>query len=268
VVEPAIANWWKKHETATDLAKMKLIWLVGERLGTSITSAVDPKAASAAFVEGAIAIVPDQQSVKVTPFDQAALPKVSNPTVAAESVESQLVQAAVDVIATSGVAAASMARIARKAQVSTGTIYPRFENLTDLVDASFELSVSNVIEQNFTLLGRTNFEPEDFGLFIMAGLGKPRTNWRNFRVEIHLEGRLRASLKQRITQNLQEANARVSEKLIQYKFPALIAGPIPYLVHTVGIGFAILQNAGLNLLALDHRVMAKEVVQAISKIHP
>jgi AcrR family transcriptional regulator len=266
VVQPAVAKWWSQFDGLTDLAKLKLVWLMGERLGTTLTAAIDPAAASAAFIEQVIAVTPNEPSIHVANLEPRALPKVSSPKVAKETTESQLIQATVDVIAASGAAAASMARIARRGQVSTGTIYPRFANLTDLVDASFELSVNSVIEQNFSLMSSTNFEPDDFGLFVMAGLTEPRKNWRNFRIEIHLEGRIRAGLKKRIAQNLQESNARVSEKLEKYEFPKLVAGPIPYLIHSVGIGFAMLQNAGLEILAFDHRIITRELVNNLVKI--
>jgi AcrR family transcriptional regulator len=266
VVEPALAKWWQSHEADNDLAKMKLLWLLAERIGTTITAAVDTNALSASFIEKALIGIGDAPTQPAPPPIQGALPLVSNPRVADESIEKQLVQAAIDVIATSGVAAASMARIARKAQVSTGTIYPRFANLTDLVDESFELSVSKVIEQNFSLLTTSSFQADDFGGFVMAGLTKPRTNWRNFRIEIHLEGRLRAGLGERIRANLKESNQQVAQRLGQFPFPQLVAGPIPYLIHVVGIGFAILLNAGIDVNALDHRVLSREMVAQVAKL--
>lgn len=263
VVEPALTKWWRKFDGETDLGKLKVIWLMGERLGTGITAQVDRQASLASFIEPALAAVPNEPFEPLAPISAAKMPEVSSPVVAADSTESQLIQAAADVIAASGVAATSMARIARKGQVSTGTIYPRFDTITDLVDASFELSVNGVLEQNFAQMEGTSFSPEDFGLFVMAGLGKPRKTWRNFRIEIHLEGRLREGLRDRITKNLRETNARVAEKLGAYDLPDLVVAPIPYLIHTVGIGFAILQNAGLELLAYDHRLVTKEMVRVI-----
>jgi AcrR family transcriptional regulator len=243
-----------------------VLWLVGERLGATITAAVDPAAASAAFVEPALQMVPSKPNQPLAAIDLDAVPNVSSPMLDDGSTETQLIQAAADVISSSGVASASMARIARKAQVSTGTIYPRFENITDLVDAAFELSISAVIEQNFALLANTNFEPDDFGLFVMAGLGPKRSVWRNFRVEIHLEARLRDALKVRMTQNLHESNARVAEKIRQYDLRDLVVGPIPYLIHNIGVGFAILQNAGIELLKIDHRLLTRELVAAVLRL--
>jgi AcrR family transcriptional regulator len=266
VVEPALEKWWQNHEVDSDLTKMKLLWLVAERIGTTLTAYIDEAAISASFIEVALASMDADASQPAPPPIVGALPSVSNPGVADETVERQLVQAAINVIATSGVAAASMARIARKAQVSTGTIYPRFANLTDLVDESFELSVSKVIEQNFSLLSGTSFQPDDFGSFVMAGLTAPRKAWRNFRIEIHLEGRLRESLKSRMKSNLFETNKAVARRLAEYPFPELVSGPIPYLIHVVGIGFAILLNAGIDVNALDHRVLSREMVAQVAKL--
>lgn len=264
VVQPAFEAWWSKFEPLSDFEKLRVMFLAGERIGRTITAQVDAAASSSSFIEPVLAQLSEKLSIELTPLSELKLPRVSSPAIGGQSTESQLIQAAADVIASSGVAAASMARIARKAQVSTGSIYPRFSNLVELVDASFELSVNQVIEQNFAELASTSFSPEDFGLFIMSGLGKARTSWRNFRVEIHLEGRLRDGLRQRITLNLRESNERVSSKLVDYKLPAPIAHAVPYLIHNIGVGFAVLQNAGLDLLAIDHRKITIQLVGALA----
>jgi AcrR family transcriptional regulator len=161
-----------------------------------------------------------------------------------------------------------MARVARKAHVSTGAVYPRFSKVDSLVESAFGEAVNEVIKQNFGLLVGTNFTAEDFGSFVLAGLLPERQVWRNFRVEIHLGARTRPALAARMAENLKETNAQVSTKLTAFPIPYLTKGPIPYLVHAVGIGLAILQNAGLPVGSIDHRQISKAMTEVINAANP
>lgn len=266
VVLPVVAEWWARIAGDTSLKSQKIAWLVGERLGVTLTEPIDPDVRSAAFVEKGIHLIPDKWQGKLPSVTSNRVPKTSTPDIHDESIESSLISATIEVIASSGVAAASMARIARKAQVSTGTVYPRFSKLESLVDSSFELAVSAVIDQNFSLLDASDFGPDDFGLFIVSGLGPSRTVWRNYRVEIHLEGRIRSSLGKKMARSLKVSNARVAEKLAIYASTELTQGPMPYLVHAVGIGFAIMQNAGIDVRSMDHRQITRSVLSTMGLI--
>jgi AcrR family transcriptional regulator len=265
VVEPAVSKWWNQRSNEPELERLKAVWLVGSRLGNTLTRPIDPNADQATFIELALSSVPDVFTGSLPAISPEILPKVSIVEVTDESLDTQLVQAAIDVIANSGVASASMIRIARKAQVTTGTLYPRFSNLQDLVDSSFELAVRKVVDQNFSLMNNSGFQADDFAFFIMAGLNPARSNWRNFRIEIHLEGRLRPSLAKRMASNLRETNLRLSEKLDEKVLGELAKGPVPYLMHNLGVGFAVLQNAGVLLSSLDHRQISRELINSISK---
>jgi hypothetical protein len=134
-----------------------------------------------------------------------------------------------------------------------------------LVEGSFELAITDIVRQNFTLLNSTNFEPDDFGQFVTAGLLPARKIWRNFRIEIHLGARTRPSLAKRMNTNLKQTNAVLATKLKPYEKTGMIDGPIPYLVHSVGIGLAVLQNSGLPVGGLDHRLVARAMIEKALK---
>jgi hypothetical protein len=95
----------------------------------------------------------------------------------------------------------------------------------------------------------------------MAGLLPARKTWRNFRIEIHLGARTRPNLAKRMNKNLKQTNAVLATKLKMYEKTGMVDGPIPYLVHTVGIGLAVLQNAGLELTKLDHRLVSRAMIE-------
>ncbi len=263
LVEPSMKSWWLEKLTHPPMHRLKCIWLVAERLGATITDPVDPEVHTAQFVESVLAAIPDDQDTTIKEVPASLLPAVSEPTVVSEELEARLLQSAVEVIAAGGVKSASMARVARKTQVSTGAVYPRYSKVDDLIEGSFEAAISMVIQQNFSLLQGQAFSADDFGLFVMAGLTDNRKIWRNFRIEIHLGARTRPALASRMKKNLRETNQAVASRLSIYPVPELVAGPIPYLVHSVGIGLAMLQNASIPVRELDHRPIARAMVQGL-----
>jgi len=258
LVEPKMLTWWESHSNLSELGKLKLAWLVANRIGITVTELADPEVTQAAFIEQVINAIDDQAIIKLANQD---LPKLSEPAVVVLDLEAKLLNAAIEVIASSGVKAASMARVARKAQVSTGAVYPRFSRVDELIESSFETAIRSIIQQNFEQLNSRAFSGEDFGNFVMAGLLPARKIWRNFRIEIHLGCIGRPDLAKRLKNNLAGTNAMVATRLTPYDKTEMSQGPIPYMVHAVGIGMAALQNAGIPLLALDHRLISIEMVR-------
>jgi AcrR family transcriptional regulator len=266
VVEPMFANWFAPISKGSELEVLKTVWLVATRIGVIISKSIDPDVAQASIIEPLVQYAPNEKTVKLSEIKAAALPKISDPKLDDTSVENQLIQAAISVIASAGAQAASMTRISRKARLSTGSAYPRFSNSEELVNSSFDVAVAEVVRENFSLVDNEGFGPEDFGLFVAAGLQPPRTTWRNFRVEIHIEGRVNKELKKRLAKSLKATNAAVAKGLTKYGAPQLTESAIPYLMHAVGIGFAVLLNAGLPVDKLDHRVITVEFVKLFDNL--
>ena len=262
VVQPVIAEWWSKYEKQSEIEKLQVMWLVAERLGVSITNDVDPLVRSAEFIEPAIAAIGSFKIQKIE--SKATMPMLVGHETSDETMDMKLLSSTIDVISRGGVNAASMARVARRAQVSTGVMYPRFSGIDSLVENSFEHAISGVISENFTTIGSRGFDEDDFGILIMAGLQPTREVWRNFRIEIHLGAKGRPSLSKRIQANLRETNEKVASKLAPVKRQELATGPVPYLMHAVGIGFAVLLNAGVPVNKVDHRVITKALTQLIN----
>ena len=263
LVQPSMKKWWDKEKTKPLMVQLKVLWLMAERLGVTITEPVDQDVHKAAFIEAFLNLIPDDMAEKLNIPEQKQLPPVSEPEIVNEDLESRLLQSAVEVIATGGVKSASMARVARKTQVSTGAIYPRYSKVEEIIESSFEAAITQVVRQNFSLLNAPSFSTDDFGLFVMAGLTENRKIWRNFRIEIHLGAKTRPSLAKRMKKNLKETNVAVADRLSAYQVPEIIEEPIPYLIHCVGIGFAILQNSGVPVAQIDHRAISRAMVAGI-----
>lgn len=258
LVEPKLRNWWKAQGLKTELAELKLAWFIGKRIGATLTDPIDPNVHQAAYVEPLLLQIPDNLSQKLP---KPQLPGLSDPEIDSDDVDSKLLQSAIEVISTSGVGSASMARVARRAQVSTGAVYPRFSKVDNLIEMSFGVAVQRVIQQNLSFLESRYFSAEEYGNIVMAGLQPKRKVWRNFRVEIHLGARGRPKLTKRMAETLKATNSALANRLSDVPLPGLTEGPIPYLIHCIGIGLAVLQNNGIDVASLDHRKITYELVR-------
>ena len=107
---------------------------------------------------------PDTQKNAMAGLIAAGIREINNVgidqiSVNSVTLEAKLLNAAIDVIASSGVKAASMARVARKAQISTGKLMDIY--LLDNDGNELAYSADNLIEKNFLGVSHSLFEPKD-----------------------------------------------------------------------------------------------------------
>jgi AcrR family transcriptional regulator len=262
VVQPTVAQWWESVVSQGQFHAEKVAWLVSQRIGADITAPIDPDATSSGVLGLVLAALPQAPSLpdgRDVSFDVPSL-NTFDP-VGTDDDDERLVLAAINVIARSGVRGASMARIARRAQVSTGAIYPRFPSIDDVIERSFDYAVRAIVADNFDRVQEAG-SPHDYGMVILAGLSPSRRTWRDYRIEIHLEARHHPSLATRLAGSIREANEiLVNSSEFLSRLPKQIVSPLPYLIHCLGIGLSVLQNAGVPVGGLDHPRISVEVGQ-------
>ena len=88
-----------------------------------------------------------------------------------DSVEAVLTNAAVEVVASAGVAATSMTRVARRARVSTGSLYPRFKSAEQLIEHSFSVAIDEIVAKNVDMVIAEGIGADQYALSINAGFG-------------------------------------------------------------------------------------------------
>jgi AcrR family transcriptional regulator len=265
VVNRQVLAWWSSLTKNDDFKSLKFAWLIGERLGALLMLPVDPTVKTLALADKFLLSVDKVATIK-TKMTTDLLPAISDPAPREQSIDEQLLAATVNVIANSGVKGASMARIARYAQVTTGSVYPRFSNIGSLVIESFEFAAKHVVTQNLANTKDGSFGPDEFGLFVTAGLLTRRKQWRNYRLEAHIEGRVNKPLAKRIQKSNSEVNAQVSNALRRYDIPEVVLEAATHLIHSIGIGFTLLFNAGIPLNELDHRRITRQIVVVFEQI--
>jgi AcrR family transcriptional regulator len=265
VVNRQVIAWWSSLTKNDDFKSLKFAWLIGERLGALLMLPVDPTVKTLALADKFLLSVDKVATIK-TKMTTDLLPAISDPAPREQSIDEQLLAATVNVIANSGVKGASMARIARYAQVTTGSVYPRFSNIGSLVIESFEFAAKHVVTQNLANTKDGSFGPDEFGLFVTAGLLARRKQWRNYRLEAHIEGRINKPLAKRIQKSNAEVNIQVSNALRRYDIPEVVLEAATHLIHSIGIGFTLLFNAGIALNELDHRRITRQIVVVFEQI--
>lgn len=264
VVVPRVRDWWSNLSDGPELRRLAEAWRVGNRLGILLTTPIDKEAASARILELVLADTRISDPAAEPRAGEASLPKLSSPLSVDLSVEAQLLNSAITVIGNSGVAASSLTRIARHANMTSGTVYPRFSNIHELVIESFHFAMGSVTNENFGLISTAGFSPEEFGAFVAAGLTPIRQSWRDYRVEVHIAARHDDDLATSMRSTLHETNNRVALGLSQVPGNPDEHRAIAYLVHTIGIGLAILLNLGVPVDELDHRILTREVVAVLA----
>lgn len=264
VVEPTTSKWWTVNGGQTEYSKLKLAWFAANRIGSWLTQPIEPKALMSGIVEQVIALLSEKPSGIPADPRFASDPNISDPEVDDNSMVGQLMKATIKVIAKSGVTAASMTRIARNIQVTTGSIYPRFHSFNEILYKAFDFAITQVTEQNFNYSEKTGFAPDQFGAVVKAGLGANRKTWRDFRVETHLEARVNTELAAQMRGDLEKTNKRVMTGLGALPISSGERESIAFLIHTIGIGMAVLMNAGIPANEIDHRVITREMIAAMA----
>ena len=259
VVNRKMQSWWKALAGSDEFKNLKYSWVIGARLGLLMMFPVDSTVKSLVISDQLLNSIDKVATIKIK-VTTDLLPPISDPEPVEQGVDQMLLAAAINVIANSGVAAASMARISRFAQVTTGSVYPRYSSIAELVLASFEFAAKHVVNQNLANTKDGSFGPDEFGLFVIAGLLPRRKQWRNYRIEAHIEGRLNKPLAKRIQKSNHEVNVQVSEALRRYNVPEPVLESATHLIHSIGIGFSMMYNAGIALNELDHRRITRQIV--------
>lgn len=259
VVNRTMQSWWKALAGNDEFKNLKYSWVIGARLGLLMMIPVDSTVKSLVISDQLLNSIDKVATIK-NKVTTDLLPPISDPEPVEQGVDQMLLAAAINVIANSGVAAASMARISRFAQVTTGSVYPRYSSIADLVLASFEFAAKHVVKQNLDNTKDGSFGPDEFGLFVIAGLLPRRKQWRNYRIEAHIEGRVNKPLAKRIQKSNHEVNVQVSEALRRYNVPEPVLESATHLIHSIGIGFSMMYNAGIALNELDHRRITRQIV--------
>jgi AcrR family transcriptional regulator len=263
VVLPDVREWWASVTNGNVYAELRTAWVLAVQIGIAMSVHVDPENRQAAAVLPILRKLPDNMEGSLLLVGLGKAPEFPEAEAVLDqpgSVEESIMRATIEIIANSGVDAASVARIARKCRVSTGTIYPRFATAEELLEKSFDASIRDVVSGNLRQANATGFGFDQYGLTVASGFGENRRIWRDYRLEMHLAAMHNPKLRE-----LMKPGFEVSRKMLVDSInsvPVLgkrVSQPLSYLMQVLALGLSILHNLGLPLKNMDHRIVVRHL---------
>lgn len=258
VVQPEIEAWWHKRVSGNPVVAQNVAWKLASVLGYKMSLPVSSKVKLGQELCDAF-VLPDD--ALMNPI-LANLPKRQDEIAGLEglvfdgaSVEEVLTASAIEVIANSGYGAASITRIARKARVSTGSIYPRYKSLDNLIHESFEKTIVQIVEGNVDRFSVEGYNLADYGISIAAGLAPSRAVWRNYRTEMHLEAAQSPELASYLSKGFDKAAGALEELALDWGLPKPQATQLAWYLHAMAMGMAVIFGALPLLAEQDFRLM-------------
>ena len=269
VVQPDFERWWNEQTGGNAIAAQRLVWQLGFTLGYKLSLKVTKKSE---FGLPIMAFLNLPDNALELPFlaglgkvDPSMLPPMQGLTLEDDTVESALTLATKEVIASSGVAAASMTRIARRARVSTGTVYPRFKNAETLIQSSFTRAISKIVRRNVEVVAERGLGIDQYALTVNAGYGTNRKVWRDFRTEMHVEAAHNAELAKFMEGGFETAAKFLEDSFKEFGIPDQLATPISWFLHSHAIGISIIYNVLPSVAEIDYRIMARWMISQLPK---
>jgi AcrR family transcriptional regulator len=270
VVLPTVINWWTEATCGNKAMEAKLSWVVAANIGIAASKHLAPAVTNVQEILSLIRELPTDEVVLETlgfapaPNVKLVHAELESPETVSEDEDDKIKGATIEVVAAAGVADASMTRIARNLQVSTGSVYPRFKNVSDVIGEAFSWSIQKIVSDNTAAYFATSANADSYASIIVASLSEPRRSWRNFRLEMYLASRFRESLSKTMIPGLELSDAVLEGFVRKNGVPERHVTQIVGLMHALGIGFSALQNAGIDVNVVDHRLPTRYLVSVLS----
>jgi AcrR family transcriptional regulator len=271
VVLPTVATWWSDAAGEDKTMQAKMAWLVAANIGVETSKHLAPAVGEVAEIVSIIQSMPTNDDELAGMGVTINLPStfveatLETPTAASDSDEDKIMISTMEVVAAAGVADASMTRIARNLQVSTGSVYPKFKNVDVVIGESFSWSIERIVSDNTAAYFATSGNTDSYASVIVGSLSESRKAWRNFRLEMYLASRAHESLSKKMMPGLEISDAILAKFVRKNGIPESYIDKVVGLMHALGIGFAVLLNAGIDSRSLEHRIPARYLVAAFSQ---
>lgn len=271
VVMPTVNTWWGESAGENRASQVKLAWLIAANIGVETSRHLAPAVGEVAEIVSIIQSMPTNDDlltgmgVATNLLSNVVEANLETPTATSDSDEDKIMISTIEVVAAAGVADASMTRIARNLQVTTGSVYPKFKNINVVIGESFSWSIERIVSDNTAAYFATSGSTDSYASVIVGSLSESRKAWRNFRLEMYLASRTQESLSKKMMPGLGQSDAILADFVRKNGIPEVYIEKVVGLMHALGIGFAVLLNAGIDTRSLEHRIPARYLVAAFSQ---
>lgn len=266
VVFPTVEKWWRESTGGNKVSETKLAWILAASIGVVTSKHLAPAVGDVGDIISLLRKMPvDQERFAGNHLRSLTEAQLESPAQSSESDEDKIMASTIDVVSIAGVADASMTRIARNLQVSTGSVYPRFRNIDAVISESFSWSIERIVSDNTAAYFATSGNVDSYASVIAGSLSDSRKPWRNFRLEMYLASRARESLSKKMIPGLEQSDAVLAKFVLKNGIPERYVDKVVGLMHALGIGFSVLLNAGIDVKSIEHRFPTRFLVSALTQ---
>ena len=268
VLQPDFESWWREKANGSELESQRMVWELGFLIGYKLSSKVTGKSALGLPVRELMDVpdnvleLPGMEGLGVKVTSEMLPPMVGLHRID-DTVESILTQAAIEVIATSGVAASSMTRIARRARVSTGSVYPRFKSSDALVHHSFATAIKTIVGKNMEMVTEQGIGIDIYAMTVNAGYGENRKTWRHFRTEMHVEAAHDKDLAKFMESGFEASAQFLIDNFLKFGAPEDFATSVAWFLHSHAIGISIIHSLLPEIEHHDNRIMGRWIIRGL-----
>jgi AcrR family transcriptional regulator len=272
VVRPDVDSVWAELDRSTDTSELRAVWLLITRLSLDLSLPVLPDANALVPLVGVIASIPDDAFERYGLVGQQ-IPKHEIPA-ALSPIESEndditrrLMVAAVDVVAGSGLATASMLRVCRTARLTPGAATPRFADLRSLHDYAFANAMADVVRQNrevFVDRAPVQSIPDRAAAIALSSMSDERTQWRLYRQEFHIAACSDSDLARMLHDAITGTDPQSIEELRAAGVPESILTLVVLWTHVAATGVAAVLALGIPLSDMDARPLFRWLFEALT----
>lgn len=263
VIQPDVDRVWAGLDRPTPIAELRAAWLLLLRLSLDLSLPVLPEATTLRPLVGVLASLPDDADERYGLVGQE-IPELPMPAVLSpfdaetDDITRRLMIAAVEVVAGSGLAAASMLRVCRTARLTPGAASPRFADLRSLHDYAFTASLADVVRQNravFLEPSSARSIPDRAAAITLSSMSDLRAQWRLYRQEFHLAAFADPDLARMMRDAITATDPQSIDELRAAGVPESILDPMVLWTHVAATGVAAVMALGIPLRALDARLL-------------
>ena len=271
VVQPDVEQLWSELSDRGPMAVLRAAWLLAASIGTELTAPVLPEVRVLDEILWAVASIPDDARDQVggdAPPMPTPLEFLAPGSNEADPITGRLLRADLEVVAASGVAAASMLRICRSARLTPGAAAPRFANAGALHAYTFESTIDEVLAGNgrqAALLGASLPTPDINAMFIASSLNEGRRTWRNFRQELHIAAHRDARLAVVIMSAFDHTNPTLLKSLVASGASTELASFGLMANQTYALGLSAVRELGVPLHTYDNYIPVRWIYNTVIK---
>jgi AcrR family transcriptional regulator len=261
--------WWGGRVEPDSAAEQFLAWRVGTRLGVELSLGVTPSISAANKTIALVAGIVDEpkagsRASAATARSNAPRPRlVADPFVDFAGEEERILLAAIKVIAGHGVANASMARIARRAGVTKGMLYPRFNDLDTIIAQGFRLALIRVVDSNTSSISETGLSPEVLMAISTNSFTEDRRVWRQFRTELHVAARHNPSLAANMAEAFEATRVALAELAANYTSVPSQVMALTQSMQATSVGWPVLFANGVPMASINFLPLYSELERRV-----